>query len=102
MYFKACINKPGPLQSMENTVFVHDGHEIMTAVARKISFYQGTTQCSQYKVNRNNHSQSYFTADSQSVYLGVEPTLGTFDQILLPFQEFGSGICFPVSVGRPL
>jgi hypothetical protein len=25
-----------------------------------------------------------------------------FDQILLPFQEFGSGICCPVSVGRPL
>jgi hypothetical protein len=33
---------------------------------------------------------------SQSVCLGVEPTLWTFDQILLPFQEFGSGICCPV------
>jgi hypothetical protein len=30
---------------------------------------------------------------SQSVCLGVEPTLWTFDQILLPFYEFGSGIC---------
>jgi hypothetical protein len=39
---------------------------------------------------------------SQSVCLGVEPTLWTFDQILLPFQEFGSGICCPVSVGCPL
>jgi hypothetical protein len=26
----------------------------------------------------------------------------TFDQMLLPFQVFGSGICCPVSVGRPL
>jgi hypothetical protein len=33
-------------------------------------------------------SQSHFTADSQSVCLGVEPTLWTFDQILLPIQEF--------------
>jgi hypothetical protein len=41
-------------------------------------------------------------ADSQSVSLGVEPTLWTFDQILLPFQEFVSGICCPVSVRRPL
>jgi hypothetical protein len=44
--------------------------------------------------------QSRFTADSQSVSqsvcLGVEPTLWTFDQILLPFQEFGSGICCPI------
>jgi hypothetical protein len=51
-------------------------------------------------------SQSHFTADSQSVSqsvcLGVEPTLWTFDQILLPFQELGSGICCPVSVGPPL
>jgi hypothetical protein len=39
---------------------------------------------------------------SQSVRLGVEPTLRTFDQMLLPFQEFGSSICCPVSVGRPL
>jgi hypothetical protein len=39
---------------------------------------------------------------SHSVSLGAEPTLWTFDQILLPFQEFGSGICCPVSVGRPL
>jgi hypothetical protein len=29
---------------------------------------------------------------SRSVCLGVEPTLWTFDQILLPFQESGSGI----------
>jgi hypothetical protein len=47
-------------------------------------------------------SQSHFTADSQSVCIGVELTLWTFDQILLPFQEFGSGICCPVSVGHPL
>jgi hypothetical protein len=54
-------------------------------------------------VNLANQSQSHFTADSQSVLcLGVEPTLWTFDQILLPFQEFGSGICCLVSVGRPL
>jgi hypothetical protein len=33
--------------------------------------------------------QSHFTVDSQSVCLGVEPTLWTFDQILLPFQVFG-------------
>jgi hypothetical protein len=39
---------------------------------------------------------------SQSVCLGVEIILWTFDQILLPFQESGSGICCPVSVGRPL
>jgi hypothetical protein len=38
----------------------------------------------------------------QWVGLGVEPTLWIFDQILLPFQELGSGICCPVSVGRPL
>jgi hypothetical protein len=51
-------------------------------------------------------SQSHFKAVSQtvsqSVCLGVEPTLWTFDQILLPFQEIGSGICCPVSVERPL
>jgi hypothetical protein len=47
-------------------------------------------------------SQSHFTADSQSVCLGVEPSLWTFDQILLHFQEFRSGICCLVSVGRPL
>jgi hypothetical protein len=29
---------------------------------------------------------------SQSVSLGVEPTLWTFDQILLPFEEFVSGM----------
>jgi hypothetical protein len=39
---------------------------------------------------------------SQSVSLGVEPTLWTFDHILFPFQGFGSGIGCPVSVGRPL
>jgi hypothetical protein len=39
---------------------------------------------------------------SQWVFLGVEPTLWAFDQILLPFQVIGSGICCPVSVGRPL
>jgi hypothetical protein len=39
---------------------------------------------------------------SELVCLRVEPTLWTFDLILLLFQEFGSGICFPVSVGRPL
>jgi hypothetical protein len=39
---------------------------------------------------------------SQSVCLGVEPTLWTFDQILLPFQVFGSEMCCVVSVGRPL
>jgi hypothetical protein len=38
---------------------------------------------------------------SKPVSLSVEPILWTFDQILLPFQEFGSEIC-PVSVGRPL
>jgi hypothetical protein len=32
-------------------------------------------------------NQSHFTADSQSVCLGVEPTLWTFDQILLPFHH---------------
>jgi hypothetical protein len=42
------------------------------------------------------------TADSQSVCLGVEPTLWTFDQTLLPFQELESVICWPVSVRRPL
>jgi hypothetical protein len=47
-------------------------------------------------------SQGHFTADSQSVRLGVEPTLWTLDQILLPFQEFRSGIYCPVSVRRPL
>jgi hypothetical protein len=36
-----------------------------------------------------NWRQSHFTADSQSVSLGVEPTLWTFDQILLPFQVLG-------------
>jgi hypothetical protein len=39
---------------------------------------------------------------SQSVCLGVEPTLWTFDQVLLPFQETWSGICCLVSVERPL
>jgi hypothetical protein len=47
-------------------------------------------------------SESRFTADSQSVCLGVEPTSSTFDQILLPFQQFGCGMCCLVSVGRPL
>jgi hypothetical protein len=45
-------------------------------------------------------SQSHFTSESQSVCLGVEPTLWTFYQILLPYHEFGSGICCPVS-GAP-
>jgi hypothetical protein len=36
---------------------------------------------------------------SQSACLGIEPTLWTFEQIMLPFQVFGSGICCPVSVG---
>jgi hypothetical protein len=39
---------------------------------------------------------------SRSVCLGVEPTLWTFDQILLPSQLFGSEICCLVCVGRPL
>jgi hypothetical protein len=39
---------------------------------------------------------------SQSVCLSVEPTLWTFDQILLPFQVFGSEMCCVVSVGLPL
>jgi hypothetical protein len=39
---------------------------------------------------------------SQSVCLGVEYTLWTFEQVLLPFKVFGSGICCPVSVGCPL
>jgi hypothetical protein len=39
---------------------------------------------------------------SQSVCLGVESTLWTFGQILRPFQVFGSEICCPVVVGRPL
>jgi hypothetical protein len=39
---------------------------------------------------------------SQSVRLGVDPTLWTSDQILLPFQEFWPGICFSVFVRRPL
>jgi hypothetical protein len=47
-------------------------------------------------------SQSHFTADRQSVCLGVEPTLWPFDQLLLPFQVFGSGICCPVSVRSPV
>jgi hypothetical protein len=51
---------------------------------------------------KETQSQNHFMADSESVCLGVEPTLWTNDQILLPFQEFGSGICCPVSVGRPL
>jgi hypothetical protein len=38
-------------------------------------------------------------ADSQSVCFGIEPTLWTFDQMLLPFQVLGSGICCPVSLG---
>jgi hypothetical protein len=38
-------------------------------------------------------------ADSQPVCLGVEPTLWTFDKILLSFQVFGSGICCSGSVG---
>jgi hypothetical protein len=48
--------------------------------------------------SQNIQSQSHFTADSQSVCLGVKPTLWMFDQILLPFQKFGSGICCPMSV----
>jgi hypothetical protein len=39
---------------------------------------------------------------SQSVCLGVEPSLWTFHQILFPVQDFGSGICCPVFVWRPL
>jgi hypothetical protein len=54
------------------------------------------------EIGLESQSQSHFTADSQSVCLGFEPTLWTFDQILLPFEEFGSGISCPVSVGRPL
>jgi hypothetical protein len=67
-----------------------DGSEIFTAICRW-SYSQ---------------SQSHFRADSQSISqsecLGVEPTLLTFDQILLHFQEFGSGLYCPISVGRPL
>jgi hypothetical protein len=32
---------------------------------------------------------------SQSICLVVAPILSTFDQIVLPFQEFSSGICCP-------
>jgi hypothetical protein len=39
---------------------------------------------------------------SQSVCVGVEPTLWTFDHILLSFQEFGSGNWCSVSMGLPL
>jgi hypothetical protein len=40
---------------------------------------------------------------SQSVRMSwCRAHVWTFDQILLPFQEFRSGICCPVSVGRPL
>jgi hypothetical protein len=38
----------------------------------------------------------------QSVCLDVEPALWTFDEILLPFQEFGSGICCPLCGGPSL
>jgi hypothetical protein len=38
-------------------------------------------------------SRCHFMADSQSVCLGVEPTLWMFGQVLLPFQVFGSEIC---------
>jgi hypothetical protein len=62
-------------------------------------------QPASYAMGSGGQSQSHFTADSQSVSqsvcLGVGPILWTFDQILLPFQEFGSEICY-VSVGRPL
>jgi hypothetical protein len=37
-----------------------------------------------------------------TVCLDVGPTWWTFNQILLPFQVFGSEICCLVSVGRPL
>jgi hypothetical protein len=38
-------------------------------------------------------------ANSQSVSMScVEPSLWTFEQTLLPFQEFGSAICCPVCV----
>jgi hypothetical protein len=37
-------------------------------------------------------SQSHFTAHSQSLGLGVEPILWTFDQILFLFQECGSNL----------
>jgi hypothetical protein len=57
-------------------------------------------------VSGHQQSQSHFTAVSQSVSqsvcLGVEPTLWTFDQILLPFQVFESEICCLVFVGCPL
>jgi hypothetical protein len=49
-----------------------------------------------------NKSQSHFAAHSQSLRLGVDPTLWTFDQKLLPFQEFGSGICCPLSLWSAL
>jgi hypothetical protein len=63
-----------------------------------------TRRCEYVKRRNTNtlQSQRHFTADSQSVCLGAEPTLWTFDQILLPFQVFGSKICCLVSVGRPL
>jgi hypothetical protein len=66
-------------------------------------FYTGLVRFADAQPSKWTHrSQSYFTTDSLSICLGIEPTLWTFDQTLLPFQESGSGICCPVSVRRPL
>jgi hypothetical protein len=53
-----------------------------------------------YLYSQSQESLYGWQSVSQSVCLGVEPTLWTFDQILLPFQVFE--ICCLVSVGRPL
>jgi hypothetical protein len=64
--------------------------------------------CSCYRSEGLRRSVTVCLRKSQSqslrltVCLGVEPTLWTFAQILLPFQEVGSGICCPASVGSPL
>jgi hypothetical protein len=62
-------------------------------------------QCNHSKVRNAQNPKPYFTVSSetpnleseseslygwQSVCFGVEPTFWTFDQILLPFQVFGS------------
>jgi hypothetical protein len=46
--------------------------------------------------------RSYFTADGQSVCLGIEHPCGTCDLILLPVGMLLSEICCLVSMGRPL
>jgi hypothetical protein len=68
-----------------------------------VYLYSRLTLCHTWTLNAwTNQSEYGWQWVSQSVCLGVEPTLWTFDQILLRVQRLQSGSYYPISVGHPL